>query len=51
MFSRGYVVYQSQLFLSLCHDAMLLCMCYVINAICTYTMMMEPPHDIIGRTL
>ena len=29
MSSRGYVVYQSQLFLSLHHDAILLCMHYV----------------------
>ena len=30
MSSRGYVVYQSQLYLSLTHDTMLLCMHYVL---------------------
>ena len=32
---KNYVVYQSQLFLLLHHDAMLLHMHYVINTICT----------------
>ena len=31
MSSRGYVVYWSQLFLSLHHDATLLCMCYIFT--------------------
>ena len=36
---------------SLCHDAMRLHMCYIINCYLHVHVMMGPPHDIIGRTL